>query len=277
MSALFTIFDIKDAPQVGFRAKLRQILSSGRFEKAILLLIVINAIMLGLETDAGMRTAFSPYMEQLDKIILAIFVAEITLRVFAFGRNFWRDPWSIFDFLVVGITLIPATGNLSVLRAFRILRALRIVSGVPSMRRVVSGLLGAMPGMGAITMLLLLILYVSSVMATKLFGVTNPEFFGTLGASAFSLFKVMTLEGWPDIADAVIEHHSWAWAFFVIYILVTAFAVLNLFIGIIVDAMQPQNQAIEAAVEDTEHEVDEVLIELRALRREVKALAANNK
>ena len=122
-------------------------------------------------------------------------------------------------------------------------------------------------------MLLLLVLYVSSVMATKLFGVTNPEYFGTLGASAFSLFKVMTLEGWPDIADTVIKNHPWAWSFFVIYILVTSFAVLNLFIGIIVDAMQPQNQAIEAAVEDTEHEVDEVLIELRALRREVKALS----
>ena len=211
-------------------------------------------------------------MEQLDKIILTVFVIEILLRIYAFGADFWRDPWSIFDFLVVGITLIPATGNLSVLRSFRILRALRIISGVPSMRRVVSGLLGALPGMGAITMLLLLILYVSSVMATKMFGATNPEYFGSIGASAFSLFKVMTLEGWPDIADAVIEHHPWAWAFFVVYILVTAFAVLNLFIGIIVDAMQPQNQAIEAAVEDTEHEVDEVLIELRALRREVKAL-----
>ena len=140
------------------------------------------------------------------------------------------------------------------------------------MRRVVTGLLGALPGMGAITMLLLLILYVSSVMATKMFGVTNPEYFGSMGTSAFSLFKVMTLEGWPDIADAVIEHHPWAWAFFVVYILVTAFAVLNLFIGIIVDAMQPQNQAIEAAVEDTDHDVDEVLIELRALRREVRAL-----
>ena len=122
-------------------------------------------------------------------------------------------------------------------------------------------------------MLLLLILYVASVMSTKLFGVTTPEYFGTLGTSAFSLFKVMTLEGWPDIADTVIKSHPWAWAFFVIYILVTSFAVLNLFIGIIVDAMQPQNQAIEAAVEDTEHEVDEVLLELRALRREVKVLS----
>ena len=276
MSALFLLLDIKDERQPGFRAQLRQILSSGRFEKIIMVLIVVNAIILGLETDAGMRAAFSPFMAQLDKLILAIFVVEIGLRIFAFGGQFWRDPWSIFDFVVVGVTLIPATGNMSVLRAFRILRVLRLVSAVPSMRRVVAGLLGALPGMGSITMLLLLVLYVSSVMATKLFGVTNPEFFGTLGASAFSLFKVMTLEGWPDIADAVIENHPWAWAFFVIYILVTAFAVLNLFIGIIVDAMQPQNQAILDEVEDTEGEVDEVLMELRALRREVRALKGGN-
>jgi len=273
MSAIFSIFGVADKPEPGFRAKLRQILHSGRFEKTIMLLIVINAITLGLETDDGMRSALSPMMDNLDKIILTIFVAEILLRMYAFGTDFWRDPWSIFDFLVVGVTLIPATGNLSMLRAFRVLRALRLVSAVPSMRRVVAGLLSAMPGMGSITMLLLLILYVASVMSTKLFGVTTPEYFGTLGTSAFSLFKVMTLEGWPDIADTVIKSHPWAWAFFVIYILVTSFAVLNLFIGIIVDAMQPQNQAIEAAVEDTEHEVDEVLLELRALRREVKVLS----
>ena len=274
MSALFSMLDIKDVRGSGFRAQLRQILSSGRFEKTILLLIIINAIMLGLETDEGIRDALSPVLDQLDTIILTIFVIEILLRIYAFGLDFWRDPWSLFDFVVVGITLIPATGNLSVLRAFRILRALRIVSAVPAMRRVVNGLLNALPGMGAITMLLLLILYVSSVMATKLFGASTPEYFDTLGNSAFSLFKVMTLEGWPDIADKVIENHGWAWAFFVIYILVTSFAVLNLFIGIIVDAMQPQSEAIEAAVEDTDQDVDEVLIELRALRREVKMLGS---
>ena len=273
MDTLFSLLAIKDKPASGFRAKLRQILHSHRFEHVILGLIIINAVMLGLDTDPNMAASLSPFLDQLDQIILAIFVIEILLRIYAFGGEFWRDPWSLFDFFVVGITLIPATGNLSVLRAFRILRALRIVSAVPSMRRVVSGLLNALPGMGAISMLLLLILYVASVMATKLFGETTPEFFGSLGGSAFSLFKVMTLEGWPDIADKVIENHPWAWAFFVLYILVTSFAVLNLFIGIIVDAMQPQNQAIEDAVEDTDHDVDEVLIELRALRREVKALS----
>lgn len=272
MGALFSLFDVQDAPEQGFRAQLRQILSSWRFENIIIWLILINAIMLGLETDDGMRTALSPWLEQVDTVIISIFVVEILLRIFAFGSQFWRDPWSVFDFAVVSVTLIPATGNLSVLRAFRILRALRLISGVESMRRVVSGLLSALPGMGSISMLLVLILYVSAVMATKLFGATVPEFFGNLGTSTFSLFKVMTLEGWPDIADAVMEKHPWAWLFFVIYILVTAFAVLNLFIGIIVDAMQPQNQATLAAVEETDHDVDEVLVELRALRREVRAL-----
>ena len=277
MSDITSAVDIEGNLDQRFRGRLRRVLSSGRFEKFIMTLIVINAITLGLETDQGIEAALSPYLAQLDKVILAIFAVEILLRIFAFGARFWRDPWSLFDFAVVSFALIPATGNLSVLRAFRILRALRLVSAVPSMRRVVSGLLGALPGMGSISLLLLLILYVSSVMATKLFGATVPEYFGSLGGSAFSLFKVMTLEGWPDIADAVIVHHSWAWAFFVVYILVTAFAVLNLFIGIIVDAMQPQNQAVRDEIEDTEREVDEVLMELRALRREVRAMRGDGR
>lgn len=275
MSDSSSSLNIEGGPDEGVRGRLRQILSSGWFEKFIMTLIVINAITLGLETDEGVHAALSPYMSQLDTVILGVFVIEILLRIYAFGARFWRDPWSLFDFAVVSFALIPATGNLSVLRAFRILRALRLISNVPSMRRVVSGLLGALPGMGSITMLLLLILYVSSVMATKLFGATAPEYFGSLGGSAFSLFKVMTLEGWPDIADTVIKHHGWAWVFFVVYILVTSFAVLNLFIGIIVDAMQPQHEMIKEEVEDTERDIEEVLVELRALRSEVRAMRSD--
>ncbi len=277
MSDISSSVDIGDQADRGFRGWLRGVLSSTGFEKCIIALIVINAITLGIETDEGMKASLSPFIVYLDQIILAVFVVEILLRIFAFGGQFWRDPWSLFDFTVVSFALIPATGNLSVLRAFRILRAMRLVSSVPSMRRVVSGLLNALPGMGSISLLLVLILYVSSVMATKLFGPTVPEYFSSLGHSAFSLFKVMTLEGWPDIADAVIKFHPWAWTFFVLYILVTAFAVLNLFIGIIVDAMQPQNQAIHDEIDVAERELDEVLHELRALRTEVMAMRAEGR
>ena len=161
--------------------------------------------------------------------------------------RFFRDPWSLFDFIVVAIALIPATGNLSVLRALRILRVLRLITVVPSLRRVVGGLITALPGMGSIVVLLSLLFYVFAVMATKLFGQSFPEWFGTIGASAYSLFQIMTLESWSmGIVRPVMEQYPYAWAFFVPFIIVTTFAVLNLFIGIVVNAMQTEHEKAAA-------------------------------
>ena len=209
-----------------------------------------------------------------DHIILGVFVVEIAVRMLVHGAKFWRDPWSLFDFSVVAIALVPATGNLSVLRALRIIRALRLISAIKSMRRVVGGLLHAIPGMGSIVALLGLVFYVFSVMATKLFGADFPQWFGSIGESAYSLFQIMTLESWSmGIVRPVMEVHSWAWAFFVPFILITSFTVLNLFIGIIVDAMQTQHEAEEAEEQaNTKADLDEILEEIRALRAEVKSL-----
>lgn len=208
---------------------------------------------------------------------LGIFVAELGLRLYTHRARFFTDPWSCFDVLIVGIALLPQSGGLSVLRALRILRALRLISMVPSMRRVVSALLTAVPGMASITGLLALILYVAAVMATKLFATTDPEHFGSLGTSAFTLFQIMTADGWSDIARDVMAVQPFAWIFFVIYILVSTFVVLNLFIAITVSAMEPQiagdlHEDLER-LEEREQRTDAlVLAELRALRTEVDAL-----
>jgi voltage-gated sodium channel len=160
----------------------------------------------------------------------------------------------------------------------RVLRVLRLVAIVPSMRRVVGALLSALPGMGSIAALLALIIYVSAVMATKLFGPAAPAFFGTLGASLFSLFQVMTVEGWPDIAREVMAVRPGAWLFFVVYLLVSTFAVLNLFIAVVVNAMQEQ-VAADLKREEAAHAAEasagreELLRELRELRAEVRTLA----
>ena len=243
-------------------------------ERLILLLIVINAIILGLETSDRAMAAAGPALMLADQIILGIFVAEIAARIAVDGWRFWRQPWNLVDFAVVGIALVPATGNLSVLRALRIVRALRLVSAIKSMRRVVDGLLNAIPGMGSIVALLLLVFYVFSVMATKLFGADFPQWFGSIGASAYSLFQIMTLESWSmGIVRPVMEVHGWAWAFFVPFILLTSFTVLNLFIGIIVDAMQRQHEAeLEAEHEDTKADLAKLLKEVRSLRQEVRDL-----
>lgn len=258
------------------REQIKAYVSQPWVERGILVLIVINAITLGLETSDSIMATWGPILLFVDKIILAIFVAEVAARMYAHGASFWRDPWNVFDFLVVGIALVPATGNLSVLRSLRIVRALRLISAVPSMRRVVSGLLKAIPGMGSVTMLLLLMLYVAAVMATSMYGDDFPEYFGTLGASSFTLFQIMTLENWPDIARSVIAKYPSAWIFFVIYILLTSFAVLNLFIGIIVDAMQSEQPSAEELAQDvagqTEDELDAIASQIRGMRAEMAEL-----
>ena len=256
------------------RTRLKTLLEAPRTEQAITALIVLNAIILGLETSPSAMAAAGPILRLIDLVILTVFVIEILARMFAYGWRFWRDPWSIFDFSVVAIALVPATGNLSVLRALRIVRALRLISTIKSMRRVVGGLLHAIPGMGSIVALLLLVFYVFSVMATKLFGPSFPQWFGTLGESAYSLFQIMTLESWSmGIVRPVMEVHSWAWVFFVPFILITSFTVLNLFIGIIVDAMQSQHET-EAEEEraSTEAELHALVAEIQELRRDVQEL-----
>jgi voltage-gated sodium channel len=258
------------------RSRLRAFLLEPHWDRFIIGLIILNAIVLGLETSNTVMASAGGLIHTIDDIIIAIFVVEIALRLFAFGRDFWRDPWSIFDFLVVGIALLPETGNLSVLRALRVIRALRLISSVDSMRRVVNGLVQAIPSMGAVIMLLMLIFYVFSVMGTKLYGDTLPELFGNLGASAYSLLQVMTLEGWStEIVNPVLEKHPYALAFFLPFIVISSFAILNLFIGIIVESMQREAEVdAYAAKRKAEEYMEDIIAELRVLRAEVQELRA---
>ncbi|HYH42506.1 MAG TPA: ion transporter, partial [Burkholderiales bacterium] len=257
-------------PAPDWRARARALVEHPRFDQAIVALIVVNAITLGLETSTAIAASFGDSFRAIDRVVLAIFVAELLLRSYVYRSRFFRDPWRVFDFLVVGVALIPASGVFSVLRTLRVLRVLRLVSMVPSMRRVVSALLAALPGMASIIGLMSLVLYVSAVMATKLFGAIAPEFFGTFGASLFTLFQVMTVEGWPDIARAVMAQSPYAWVFFVSYLLVATFMVLNLFIAVVVQAMQAQ--VAEDLEGKGEAHTQLIIDELCALRREIAAL-----
>jgi voltage-gated sodium channel len=259
------------------RDRLRSILSDPRVERAIIGLILLNAVTLGMETSKTIMDAYGPVVLWIDKAILAVFVVEILARLYVHRGAFFRDPWSLFDLFVVAIALIPATGSLSVLRALRVLRILRLITVMPSLRRVVSGLITALPGMGSITLLLAIIFYVFAVMATKLFGASFDEFFGSLAASAFTLFQIMTLEGWAnEIVRPVMEQYPYAWLFFIPYIVVTTFMVLNLFIGVVVSAMQKETETLmtEKVMEAETAAEKLILEEVRALRAEVAALRA---
>lgn len=255
------------------RDKITALVTSRRWERFIIALILANAVTLGLETVPSVMESIGPLLTLIDRLILAIFVIEIALRLYVFRLSFFRDPWSLFDFSIVAIALMPATGAFSVLRALRILRVLRLISVVPSLRRVVGGLVAALPGIGSIFVLLMLVFYVFAVMATKLYADTFPEWFGTLTASLFTLFQLMTMDSWTSVVRPMMEVHPFAWAFFIPYLAVTAFTVLNLFIGVIVSAMQSEHEAeatAERAVLQSETEL--ILTELRALRAEVAEL-----
>ncbi|MGB5291380.1 MAG: ion transporter [Lysobacterales bacterium] len=264
--------------QAGKMGAIQGVLESGFFQRSIMVLIIVNAITLGLETSDTVMKLIGPQLLFFDNVVLAVFVSELVAKLIVYRTRFHKDPWNIFDLIVVTIALLPATGSLSVLRSLRVLRVLRLVSAVPSMRRVVGALLEAIPGISSIIGLLFLVFYVFAVMATKLFGGEFSEWFGTIGASAYSLFQIMTLESWSEsIARPVMEVFPLAWAFFVPFILVTSFTVLNLFIGIVVDAMQSQHNkeetdAQQAIAEESRTERAEILVELRRLRDDVAKL-----
>lgn len=257
-------------PFQDLRHRIQAFVEGGPFEKAITGLILLNALTLGLETSPLPSPHLRALLQAFDRLVLALFVGELLLRGYVHRSRFFQDPWRVFDLLVVLLALVPSAGAFTVLRSMRILRVLRLVSLVPAMRGVVGALLKALPGMSSIIGLLLLVLYVSAVMATKLFGSISPELFGSLGASLFTLFQVMTVEGWPDIARTVMAQSPQAWVFFVAYLLVATFMVLNLFIAVVVNAMQAQ--VAEGLRTEGEEQTRLVLEELRAMRRELEAL-----
>lgn len=266
------------AAPAGWRGRLGGLIERPLTQRTILVLILLNAVVLGLETSPTVMAAHGPLLIALDRAILAVFVVEIAARLLVHRLAFFRDPWSVFDFLVVGIALVPATGQLAVLRALRVLRVLRILTIVPSMRRVVGALLSAIPGLSSIALVLLLIYYVFAVIATNLFASAYPDWFGDIGRSLYTLFQIMTLESWSmGIARPVMETFPYAWAFFVPFILIATFTMLNLFVAIIVSAMQTYEQSdpqgTVAVVEQARDHIEADLhAEVRALREDIAEL-----
>ena len=250
------------------RQRVADWIDSDRVRSAIITVIIINAVILGLETSDWLMARAGILLRAADMLCLAIFCAEILLKLYAHRLQFFRSGWNIFDFAIVGISLVPAGQGLSVLRALRILRVLRVVSVSPNLRRVVEGFVTALPGMGSVFLLMGLIFYIGAVMATKLFGASFPDWFGTLGASLYSLFQIMTLESWSmGIVRPVLEVYPYAWLFFVPFIMVTTFAVVNLLVGLIVNSMQDAHAAESNAATDAYRE--DVLERLRQIEEKL--------
>lgn len=260
------------------RQRLKTFIDNSTIQRILLALILINAVILGLETSPEVMTTAGSFLMALDKAILAVFVIELTIRLLVHRFAFFKDGWNVFDFIVVGIALVPASGPFAVLRALRVLRVLRVLTFVPSMRKIVGALIKSLNGMLSIAMVLGLVYYVAAVMVTKLFGEAFPEWFGSLGASLYTLFQVMTLESWSmGIARPVMEAFPYAWAFFIPFILIATFTMLNLFIAVIVNAVQTMHDddikdeldAEKATQQQLLEQMQQLQLELKELRREM--------
>lgn len=264
------------APAV--RARAGEWIESRPVQNIIIALIILNAVILGMETSPAIREKMGESLLLADKLILAVFVFEIAVKLFAFGGAFFQRAWNNFDFIIVGIALVPASGPLAVLRALRILRVLRMISMVPRLRFVVEALLHAIPGISSIAALMLIVFYVFAVMATTMFGAAFPEWFSSIGASMYTLFQVMTLESWSmGIVRPVMEVYPHAWLYFIPFILIATFTMLNLFIAIIVDTMQTMHhvelEEEREHIEEVVHQdTDALARELYTLRQEIRQL-----
>lgn len=240
-----------------FFAKINGVIHSKAFQNLIIVLIVLNTIVLALETSNEIMESFGAYLKFLDRSILLAFVLEIIMRISVHGTSFFKKPWNVFDFLIVAVSFIPAGASISALRAFRIFRVLRLLSTVPTMQRVVESLLTSIPGIASVLSVMLLVFFVFAVIGTHLYGATYPDWFGSLGKTMFSLFQIMTLESWSmGIVRPVMQSHPYAWAFFVVYILSTTFILLNLFIAIMVNTMHSD---VDKEAEESRNDLRETI------------------
>lgn len=249
--------------------KLKNFVETKIFQNSILGVIIFNSALMGLSTsDAIMSSAFGPVIEILDWICLGIFVVELILKLIAYNKNFVKDGWNIFDFIIVVISLIPNLRFFSALRVLRILRvfkslralrALRMVSSFKKLRIIVTAIFDSVPSILWTGLLLLIDFYVFAVLGTTLFGKEFPEWFGNIGRSFYTLFQVMTLESWSmGISRPVMEVFSWAWVYFVPFVIISAFIVMNVVVGIVVNTISEANDKInQEDSKDTPLPVDE--------------------
>jgi voltage-gated sodium channel len=226
------------------REKIKQFIESQSIQNFIIGLIVLNSITIGFETSDKVMSSIGDTLLLIDKIILAIFVLEITLKLYAYGFSFFKGGWNVFDFSIVVIALLPASGVLAVLRSLRIFRSLRLIKNVPKLRFIVESLFHSLPSLVWIFVLLALVFYVFSVIGTKLFGADYPQWFGTLAASMFTLFQIMTLEGWAEISREIMEEYPFANIYFILFILLASYTTLNIFIAIVVNTMAEVQQKV---------------------------------
>jgi voltage-gated sodium channel len=229
---------------------------------------------MGMETSKPVMSEIGGFIHLFDKVVITIFTIEIILRIYVHRLGFFKDPWSLFDFAIVSISLVPSSSGFEILRILRVLRLFRLITVIPQMRKIVLALVSVIPGMASIAALLILFFYIFAIMATNLYSETFPQWFGTLGESFYTLFQVMTLESWSmGIVRPIMEQHPYAWVFFIPFIFIATFIMINLIIAVVVDAMgELQNSETENIKENIQTSEDHTLQEIQSLKSEIREL-----
>jgi voltage-gated sodium channel len=257
-----------------FYSNIKDFVQSKVFQNFIIALIILNGITMGMETSKPVMSEIGGFIHLFDKVVITIFTIEIILRIYVHRLGFFKDPWSLFDFAIVSISLVPSSSGFEILRILRVLRLFRLITVIPQMRKIVLALVSVIPGMASIAALLILFFYIFAIMATNLYSETFPQWFGTLGESFYTLFQVMTLESWSmGIVRPIMEQHPYAWVFFIPFIFIATFIMINLIIAVVVDAMgELQNSETENIKENIQTSEDHTLQEIQSLKSEIREL-----
>ena len=220
----------------------RRIVDSPGFQHFILGVIVVGAIVIGVETSATLTARYGAIIVAVEMLIQTIFVAEIAIRVFACWPRpaaFFRNGWNVFDFAVVAASLLPQAGAFAmVARLARLMRVTRLVSAFPELRLIIGTMVRSIPSMGHVIVLLTLLLYVYAVLGFHFFREADPAHWGSLGAALLTLFQMLTLEGWVEIQAAVLDAYPLAWIYFSSFVFVAVFVVVNLFIAVVINNLE---------------------------------------
>lgn len=252
-----------------------RLVNAAWFEYFIIAVIIVNGIILGLETSGTINRLYGDWLRLGNEAALWVFIVEAALKLLAQWPRSWRyfrDGWNIFDFLVIVFALVPATGQFAMIaRLARLLRVVRLISAIRDLRLIVAALVRAIPSVGHVIMLMSIVVYIYAIMGFHLFHQLDPARWGNLGLSVLTLFNITTLDGWTEVMRAAMQHYPWAWLYFVSFVVVGTFVVINMFIAIIINSLDDAKRERPPEIEGPVTR-EQLMREVRAARATLERL-----
>ncbi len=252
-----------------------RLVNAAWFEYFIIAVIILNGILLGLETSTAIEREYGALLRLGNEVALWVFIAEAALKILALAprsHRYFQDGWNIFDFLVIVFALVPATGQFAMIaRLARLLRVVRLISAIRDLRLIVAALVRSIPSVGHVIMLMSIVVYIYAIMGYHLFHQHDPAHWGNLGMSVLTLFNIITLDGWTQVMNTAMRHYPWAWIYFVSFVVVGTFVVINMFIAIIINSLDDAKRERPPEI-DRPVTREQLLQEMRSARATLERL-----